>query len=616
MQNIGPRAADVRAALKSTHQRVIQQIDVIRNDNPVAPPLVAVAGSTVFDYTANIRTSGDIELIDPTGELTPNLAMDLISPFTADLSIKRGLQLDDGTQMLQRLGMMRLTQIKVAEKAGAVTITARLYDKGARCQSPMPRPWIINVGTLLQDAIPPLLLEQLPTLTFQMAQTQFQLASLHLDPKSLPWDESVKLATSGGCLLYPDRDGKIILTPAAQATSQAFVWEYVEGATADFVDPERTIDADDVPNVVVVVGTNPAAPGIRAEAWDNDPSSPTYRYGPYGERTKFVEEPRLASQAQAQAMANALIAEVMGPGETIEFDAAPNPWLDVGDAIGVTRDAIGLDGKRMIVQRIDMPWYVGDLMHVTARRSVLLADDPTNTAPIIIINPPPGPPPVTPTPHPNLLVQSISMSPPTPSLNDQVAFSATILNDGTADVPAGVVIGVSFQVDGLPVTFDHTFTGGLAEATTVVLTATAGSNVGRWSATAGPHIVTAIADDQGLINELAETDNTLDLPFTVSGTSTPRPDLVVQSISWTPLNPVPGDHVIFSAVIKNQGAATYDGSVNGPLEVDFLVDGNLVALSATFTGTIAPNGTTTITAAANNTVVSVRQHSTATTASA
>lgn len=592
MQNV---SQNVLAQLKDSH-RFISRATVIRNGQPISPSLITTGGHLVLDSTAAIRTSGNVEAVDPTGELTPSLATDLISPFTCELAITRGILMPDGSEATQQMGLMRLTKLKISERNGAVTLTASLFDRGSRCQSPMPRPWVIAAGSFPETAIPPLLTSRLGILTFHMTSTQFPLSALRIDAKGSAWDESVKLATSAGCSLYLDRYGVVTMTPSILAASSAYVWKFEEGVNADFENLDRTVVTDDIPNVIVVVGSNPAAPGIRAEAWDADPSSPTYRYGPYGESVRYYDEPRLGSQAQAQAMANSLLVQNLGPGETVEIDAVPNPWLDVGDTISVTRSRIGMVNQLMVVTSIDMPFESG-MMHVVAQRSVLTAGAQTNGAPIIAINAPPPPPPVT-VATPNLLIDSVSLNPTSPGAGDGVVFSAVVRNDGTAAVPSGIPLGVSFAVDGNVVTWDHTHTTGLAVAATVTITATSSANgLATWVATQGAHVLLATADDLNLISEFDKTDNTFSQGFTVSA-GVARPDLVVSSISWTPAGTInPGDHVVFTAVIKNQGTGTYDASgAFGPLRVSFRIDNIEVTWSSSFTGTIAPGATQSITA--------------------
>ena len=81
------------------------------------------------------------------------------------------------------------------------------------------------------------------------------------------------------------------------------------------------------------------------------------------------------------------------------------------------------------------------------------------------------------------------------------------------------------------------------------------------------------------------------------GTGPGLPDLVVSSLTWTPTSPNAGDHVVFTAVVTNQGtAATPAGTILG---VGFYLDGNTGGANVwedTDTTSLAPGASVTLTA--------------------
>ena len=56
-------------------------------------------------------------------------------------------------------------------------------------------------------------------------------------------------------------------------------------------------------------------------------------------------------------------------------------------------------------------------------------------------------------PRPDVVVTSISASPANPAAGQAVTFSVTVKNQGLGSTPAGVVIGVSFWIDGSAVSW-------------------------------------------------------------------------------------------------------------------------------------------------------------------
>ena len=171
---------------------------------------------------------------------------------------------------------------------------------------------------------------------------------------------------------------------------------------------------------------------------------------------------------------------------------------------------------------------------------------------------------------PDLVVTSIAK--PTATAGSPVQFSATVKNQGTAATPAGVIIGVQFQVDAKSAfTWSDTDKTSLAPGASVTLTANGGQAGASWTATTGTHSVRAYVDDVNRIGESNEANNILTSPFTTSAAAPippAMPDLVVTGM--TPPTATAGGPVQFAATVKNQGtAATPAGVIIG---VQFQVD--------------------------------------------
>ena len=93
---------------------------------------------------------------------------------------------------------------------------------------------------------------------------------------------------------------------------------------------------------------------------------------------------------------------------------------------------------------------------------------------------------------------------------------------------------------------------------------------------------------------LSVPDHPLIVELSPNGIVSPTPDLIVSDITWTPANPVTGNAVTFSAVVRNQGtAATPAGTIIG---VAFSVDGNVVSWSDNSTASLGAGQSRTVTA--------------------
>src|SRR6202035_540441 len=95
-------------------------------------------------------------------------------------------------------------------------------------------------------------------------------------------------------------------------------------------------------------------------------------------------------------------------------------------------------------------------------------------------------------------------------------FTSVVKNQGTAATPTGVVVGVSYSVDGVYCTWGAV-NGPLAAGASVTI----GSDGGPCTISPGTHTITVFADDVDRMVELDKTNNQLSQTITVGGTSLP-----------------------------------------------------------------------------------------------
>ncbi|MBN1176352.1 MAG: hypothetical protein JXA51_01595 [Dehalococcoidales bacterium] len=153
---------------------------------------------------------------------------------------------------------------------------------------------------------------------------------------------------------------------------------------------------------------------------------------------------------------------------------------------------------------------------------------------------------------PDLIVHSITLSPPEPALDDMVTITVTVKNQGNA----------SSNNSHVTCYVDNTVLA--TNPINSVVAGTSKSTSFTWQAQIGSHIIKAVADSGGAVAETDETNNT--------GTyniSTLAPDLVVQSITWEPAEPSRGDPIVFTVTILNQGNSRAKAST-----LNLFIDGN------------------------------------------
>ncbi|MEJ7644881.1 MAG: discoidin domain-containing protein [Chryseolinea sp.] len=122
---------------------------------------------------------------------------------------------------------------------------------------------------------------------------------------------------------------------------------------------------------------------------------------------------------------------------------------------------------------------------------------------------------------PDLIVTDIIWSPLNPAANDNVTFSAVVQNQGGTATPAGMVVSVTFYVNGNYVTYSDNSSTALGAGQSRTLTANGGGVVaGVWPAgPSGTYTIMAQTDDVNRVTESNETNNTYSENLVIGGAS-------------------------------------------------------------------------------------------------
>jgi uncharacterized repeat protein (TIGR01451 family) len=172
---------------------------------------------------------------------------------------------------------------------------------------------------------------------------------------------------------------------------------------------------------------------------------------------------------------------------------------------------------------------------------------------------------------PDLIVDSLTHSPANPTTSDTITLTAIVKNIGTAQAGNSTLV-----LSGIPV-------GG--PNATPALAAGASATVTRTVVivSAGTYAVTATADGGHVIAESDETNNSKGDSFVV----TALPDLIVQSLTYTPANPDEWSDIIkVQVLVKNMGIGAAGAS---PLRLEYYNNTD----AGSYIGPISPGGQVT-----------------------
>jgi len=144
---------------------------------------------------------------------------------------------------------------------------------------------------------------------------------------------------------------------------------------------------------------------------------------------------------------------------------------------------------------------------------------------------------------PDLTVQMITSSPATPTFGDDVTFTATISNQGTA---ASGQCYVAYYIDDEYI--DDEYVPPIDAGSSTEFTFT-------WAAEAGIHDITVVVDYKEQVNESDEGNNEKTYTLSTLGT-----DLIIDSITWSPSEPSVGATVVYTVSVKNRGTVIANSS--------------------------------------------------------
>lgn len=331
---------------------------------PVGTEISILDGDVVMDGNANVRSTLDLTT-DGTG-MWPTRIGDLLAPYGNEIFVQRGIQYGNGTTEWCSLGYFRIqTPQQAAPPDGPIRIEARdrmssIVD--ARLVTPVQYMPNDTYGTVVTDLI---------TQVYPAATIQWDDATdTHTIDRSVISDADRfaflnDMITSLGKIWYWDYRGILVITDPPDPTAPVFAVN--AGAGGVLVSMSRHLTRDRVYNAVVASGeAADTSDPVRAVAYDNNPQSPTYFYGPFGPVPQFYSSPFTTTTAQAQAAADSLLRNQLGLPYSVDFTAVPNPALEPFDCVAVT-SSIRVATEAHVLQSIIVPLTAQGALSATTR---------------------------------------------------------------------------------------------------------------------------------------------------------------------------------------------------------------------------------------------------------
>lgn len=359
-----------REAVINSHT-IVSKVEVYdRNMNllatvPVREGSVTIDGSSTNRRRCTLYIEGE--------EYVPKAISDLFhSSSSHEIIPYRGIRFDDGTEEVVPLGVFGIDEFDAEDSGEEVSTTVKGFDRSKEVQRRrFTELYYIDKGTNYGNAIRNLVDLAMPGLTYNFTSTDHITPSMVLGEGGWsgggnPWDKAQEMAASIGMQLFFDNRGAVRMRPEPDPAKDPVVWQYNDDEESTLLYLNKSSSRENVYNYVVVVGNNSGlfAP-VRAEAFDNDPNSPTYIHT-YGKVPTFHRSTLIFSEQQAQDMAEAQLLKHLGTPERVRFIGIVNPALAVGDVISINRGRLGINAK-YVLDKINVPLGYTGSMNITTR---------------------------------------------------------------------------------------------------------------------------------------------------------------------------------------------------------------------------------------------------------
>lgn len=340
-----PVSAAFEAALAASSRRWRTKIEVLYGGDYITSLDVLVSGRVDFDDVA-VRRSADLELIDPSGTITPVEATDLLSPKGTELRLSKGLVVAGGGVEWVPLGVLGIEDPEIEAHNGATRIQLSAKDRVAAVRARrFKAAYPIAAGTNTATAIKNIVTSRLSVPT-RITTTGNTTPEIVYEELSDPWSAVEDLATADNFAVYFDPLGTLVVEPLQTEVTGR---RYADDGTGHLVRCTRGISSEKTYSGVVVKGEHPDFDPVRVELWDENPASPTYRLGPFGERPYGFTSPLIKDSTMANAAANTILPRVTGMVQPATIETAGHPGHDIGDLITIDDNRSRTHGTYRVV---------------------------------------------------------------------------------------------------------------------------------------------------------------------------------------------------------------------------------------------------------------------------
>ncbi|MFJ6239596.1 DUF5047 domain-containing protein [Streptomyces griseus] len=294
-----------------------------------------VGGSVTANRGSAVRRTCQVTV--PDTSLIPIRPEGQMVIYGARLRILRGITFPDGITEKVPLGEFRVDSVEGDPDYGPVTINGSGLEAIVAADAFLS-PHTTRGGTSAVSAITNLIRAAIPDAVIVNSAADATLGTTTWNAQGDRWAAIKACATAIGAEVYADADGQFIISELPDLATAPIAWTVDAGEGGVLIGANRGYSRDGMYNLVVASGENTEdnIPPVSATALDDDPTSPTYVYGPFGRVPRFYSSSLLTNPGQCATAAAKILRDAVKPAATVTIEAAPNPCLEPGDVLRVT----------------------------------------------------------------------------------------------------------------------------------------------------------------------------------------------------------------------------------------------------------------------------------------
>jgi hypothetical protein len=364
-----PASSALKQAVRTDHIAV-SRAEIWSGDRKVQD-LEVSSGKVTISSDSSARRTCTVSLFADRdrNNIVPDNDFDSLTPFGNELRLYRGVEFSDGSREFVPLGIFVITDVDITDTNEGVVIKVDGIDRSLIVsRAKWTKPYQMVTGSL-EDSITALLKDRYPDVVTAFPTTNVSINQVILgtEKDNNPWKDAVEICELVGYDLFFDAEGIVEMKLFPSIDGAVVVASYDEGQDTAITTLNRTISTRETYNGVIytIEGSEVAEPK-RIEVWDENTTSPTYRYGTFGEVPIFVETSILATEEEAIIAATNLLNFYIGAQETISWESIVDPTLDVQDVVYVQTEGAKVD-RLVIIDVLDIPLEANLPMTVSSR---------------------------------------------------------------------------------------------------------------------------------------------------------------------------------------------------------------------------------------------------------